>query len=91
MVFFMVSIVSRKVISSDAMNGKLLLTWYPLVYGLGEKQSVPLRHQLELCGEILGRPEYISKLRRCGIRVLSVAPALIPQVKQAIREAKWLA
>lgn len=45
---------------------------------------------LSLCGELAGRPEYISKLLHCGIRTLSVAPPLLPQVKQAIRESKWL-
>jgi len=45
---------------------------------------------LSLCGGLAGRPECNSSLLRCGIRTLSVAPPLIPLVKQAIRESKWL-
>lgn len=45
---------------------------------------------LSLCGALAGRPEFISRLLHCGIRALSVAPPLLPQVKQAIRESKWL-
>lgn len=45
---------------------------------------------LSLCGELAGRPEHISRLLQSGIRTLSVAPPLIPQIKQAIRRAKCL-
>lgn len=46
---------------------------------------------LSLCGELAGRPEHIPDLLQCGIRTFSVAPPLIPQVKQAIRDARCLA
>ena len=42
---------------------------------------------LSVCGELAGRPEHISKLLQCGIRTLSVAPPLVPSVKEAIRNA----
>lgn len=41
---------------------------------------------LSLCGELAGRPEHIARLLQCGIRTLSVAAPLIPQVKEAIRD-----
>jgi len=42
---------------------------------------------LSVCGELAGRPEYIPKLLQCGIRTLSVAPPLIPIVKETIRNS----
>jgi phosphoenolpyruvate-protein phosphotransferase len=42
---------------------------------------------LSVCGELGGRPEHIPKLLRCGIRTFSVAPPLIPIVKEAIRSS----
>jgi phosphoenolpyruvate-protein kinase (PTS system EI component) len=42
---------------------------------------------LSVCGELAGRPEQISKLLRCGIRTLSVAPPLVSMVKEAVRGA----
>lgn len=45
---------------------------------------------LSICGELAGRPEHISRLLQSGIRALSVASPLIPQIKQAIRRAKCL-
>ncbi len=42
---------------------------------------------LSVCGELAGRPEQISKLLRCGIRTLSVAPPLVSIVKEAVRGA----
>jgi len=42
---------------------------------------------LSVCGELAGRPEHIPKLLRCGIRMLSVAPPLIPIVKETIRNS----
>ncbi len=41
---------------------------------------------LSVCGELAGRPEHIPRLLQCGIRTLSVAPALIPMTKEAIRK-----
>jgi phosphoenolpyruvate-protein kinase (PTS system EI component) len=42
---------------------------------------------LSVCGELAGRPEHTAKLLQCGIRTLSVAPPLIPIVKEAIRNS----
>jgi phosphoenolpyruvate-protein kinase (PTS system EI component) len=42
---------------------------------------------LSVCGELAGRPKYIPKLLRCGIRTLSVAPPAVSIVKEAIRDA----
>jgi phosphoenolpyruvate-protein phosphotransferase len=42
---------------------------------------------LSACGELAGRAAEIPKLLRCGIRTLSVAPPLIPIIKEAIRES----
>lgn len=43
---------------------------------------------LSICGELAGRPAYVSRLLQCGIRTFSVAPPLIPMIKEAIR-ASW--
>ena len=40
---------------------------------------------LSICGELAGRPQHIPRLLQSGIRTLSVAPPLIPIVKEAIR------
>lgn len=42
---------------------------------------------LSVCGELAGRVEHIPRLLQCGIRTLSVAPPLVPIVKEAIRNA----
>ena len=42
---------------------------------------------LSVCGELAGRPEHIPRLLQCGIRTLSVAPPLIPIVKETIRNS----
>jgi phosphoenolpyruvate-protein phosphotransferase len=42
---------------------------------------------LSVCGELAGRPEHIPKLLQCGIRTLSVAPPLVPIIKEAIRNS----
>ena len=42
---------------------------------------------LSICGELAGRPEHISKLLQCGIRTFSVAPPLIPIIKDVIRNS----
>jgi len=42
---------------------------------------------LSLCGELAGRPEHIPRLLQCGIRTLSVAPPLVPMVKETIRNS----
>lgn len=40
---------------------------------------------LSVCGELAGRPEHVSRLLQCGIRTLSVAPPLVPVIKEAVR------
>jgi phosphoenolpyruvate-protein phosphotransferase len=42
---------------------------------------------LSLCGELAGRPEHTARLLECGIETFSVAPPLIPAVKEALRNA----
>lgn len=42
---------------------------------------------LSVCGELAGRPECIPKLLQCGIRTLSVAPPLVPIIKETIRNS----
>ncbi|OMH33977.1 phosphoenolpyruvate--protein phosphotransferase [Motiliproteus sp. MSK22-1] len=43
--------------------------------------------QFSVCGELAGRAENVSRLIKCGVTTLSVAPPLIPAVKQAVRES----
>lgn len=40
---------------------------------------------LSLCGELAGRAAHLPPILECGVRTLSVAPALIPMVKEAVR------
>lgn len=42
---------------------------------------------LSLCGELAGRSEHISKILECGIKTLSIAPPLIPGIKESVRES----
>jgi phosphoenolpyruvate-protein kinase (PTS system EI component) len=42
---------------------------------------------LSVCGELAGRPEHTSKLLQCGIRTFSIAPPLVPIIKEAIRNS----
>ena len=42
---------------------------------------------VSLCGELAGRNDVIPRLLRTGIRSLSVAAALVPGVKNAIRNS----
>ena len=46
---------------------------------------------VSLCGELAGRTEAIPELLRIGLRSLSVAPSLIPEVCQMIRKSTVLA
>jgi phosphoenolpyruvate-protein phosphotransferase len=46
---------------------------------------------LSVCGELAGRPEHVSRLLQCGIRTLSVAPPLVPIIKEAIRNSSCMA
>jgi len=46
---------------------------------------------LAVCGELAGRPEHVSRLLQCGIRTLSVAPPLVPMIKEAIRNSSCTA
>ncbi len=41
---------------------------------------------LSICGELGGRPEYIVRLLKCGITTFSVAPPLVPIIKDTIRK-----
>jgi phosphoenolpyruvate-protein phosphotransferase len=45
------------------------------------------RMPLAICGELAGRAAHVAKLLRCGIRTLSVAPPLIPLIKEAVRSS----
>jgi len=45
------------------------------------------RMPLSICGELAGRAVHIPTLLRCGIRTFSVAPPLIPVIKEAIRSS----
>lgn len=49
-----------------------------------ESGGVPV----EVCGELAGRADSVSKLLDLGIRALSVAPPLIPVIKDRIRSTK---
>lgn len=40
---------------------------------------------LSICGELASRPEHTARLLSCGIRNFSIAPPLIPAIKEAIR------
>lgn len=40
---------------------------------------------LSICGELAGRLQHIPRLLQCGIRTFSVAPSLVPAVKERIR------
>ena len=42
---------------------------------------------LSVCGELAGRPDHVSRLLQCGIRTLSVAPPLVPIIKEAVRNS----
>ncbi len=43
---------------------------------------------ISVCGELAGYPEQVEKILRCGVNSLSVAPALIPQIKESIRNIR---
>ena len=42
---------------------------------------------LSVCGELAGQAEHIQRLLQCGVRTLSVAPPLIPKIKEAVRNS----
>jgi len=42
---------------------------------------------LSVCGELGGRPEHIPRLLQCGIRTFSIAPTLVPIIKETIRNS----
>lgn len=44
---------------------------------------------LSICGELGGRREHIPQLLRCGITTFSVAPPLVPMVKETIRKTLY--
>ena len=41
--------------------------------------------ELTVCGEVASEPEYVILLIGMGVRVLSLAPPMIPEIKQVIR------
>jgi len=41
--------------------------------------------ELAVCGEVASEPEYVMLLIGMGVRVLSLAPPMIPEIKQVIR------
>ncbi len=43
---------------------------------------------LSVCGELAGQPQNVEKLLSCGIETLSVAPPLIPLIKEAVRHSR---
>jgi len=43
---------------------------------------------VSICGELAGRPAALPRLLELGIRSLSVAPPLVPRVKEAVRNRK---
>lgn len=45
---------------------------------------------LSICGELAGRPQYIPRLLQSGIRTFSIAPPLIPIIKEAIRKTSLI-
>jgi phosphoenolpyruvate-protein phosphotransferase len=49
----------------------------------GDVPGIPL----SLCGELAGHPEHTARLLSCGIESFSVAPLLIPAIKEQIRNA----
>lgn len=46
---------------------------------------------VSVCGELAGRPAAVAQLLALGVRGLSVAPPVVPFVKQAVRDANMLA
>jgi phosphoenolpyruvate-protein kinase (PTS system EI component) len=42
---------------------------------------------LSVCGELAGRPEHLTKLLKYGIRTFSIAPPLVPIIKETIRNS----
>jgi phosphotransferase system enzyme I (PtsI) len=43
------------------------------------------RIDLSICGEMASEPEYVMLLMGLGVRTLSLAPPMIPEIKQIIR------
>jgi len=44
--------------------------------------------ELSVCGEMASEPEYVMLLLGMGVRVFSLAPPMIPEIKQIIRSVK---
>ncbi|MHC4706519.1 MAG: phosphoenolpyruvate--protein phosphotransferase [Planctomycetota bacterium] len=44
--------------------------------------------ELHICGEMASEPEYIMLLLGMGVRTMSLAPPMIPEIKQIIRSVK---
>jgi phosphotransferase system enzyme I (PtsI) len=43
------------------------------------------QRQVSICGEMASEPEYVMLLLGMGVRTLSLAPPMIPEIKQVIR------
>lgn len=43
---------------------------------------------VSVCGELAGRAEHTRELLRAGVTTLSVAPPLVPVIKQAVRQSQ---
>jgi phosphotransferase system enzyme I (PtsI) len=43
------------------------------------------QRDVSVCGEMASEPEYIMLLLGMGVRTLSLAPPMIPEIKQIIR------
>ncbi|MDQ8204300.1 phosphoenolpyruvate--protein phosphotransferase [Pelagicoccus sp. SDUM812003] len=44
---------------------------------------------LSICGELAGRSRHTEEILRCGLRSLSVAPPMIPEIKDRIRKLHY--
>jgi phosphotransferase system enzyme I (PtsI) len=48
------------------------------------REGVRQGREVSLCGDMAGEPEHVPRLLRCGLSVLSVAPAALARTKAAI-------
>ena len=75
--------------AADRENGavdRYFSSSYHAIYRLMSitREDVP-EMPLSICGELAGQPKIVKHLLECGIRTLSVAPPMIPIIKEAIR------
>jgi hypothetical protein len=64
---------------------------HPAVMRLVEMVVRASETPVGLCGELAGRKEVLPQLLRMGLRSLSVAPPLVPQVKDLARSLRIIA